>query len=134
MATVLLIGEDELLLQTRAAVLRTIGLETVCTNTSMVLPLLASRHCDLVVLCHSVPRHVCETLSQIIRSRWPGTPLLLMSALRIWEQVEDSQIVDSISSPDPEVFIRRTIELVGRRGARPAATLAISPAASASGR
>lgn len=127
MATVLLVGEDELLLHTRAAVLRTIGLQPVCAEASAAFSLLMDCHCDLVVFCHSLPQHVCETLAQIIRSRWPGTPLLLISAGRSWEQLEDSGIVDSVTSPAPEAFIRRTIELVGRRGVRPATSPSCSP-------
>lgn len=115
MSTVLLVGEDELLLQTRAAVLRTIGVETVCSDVSSALTLLMGRHCDLVVFCHSLPRHVCETLAQIIRCRWPSTPLLLISASRDWEQMDDAGIVDSVTSPEPESLIRRAVESLGRR-------------------
>ena len=118
MATVLLVGEDELLLHTRAAVLRTIGLETLCADSSSAVSVLTNRHCDLVVFCHSLPRHVCETIVPIIRSRWPGTRLLLISPGRSWEQSEDAGIVDAITSPDPESFLRRTVEMVSRRGVR----------------
>jgi len=37
MSTVLLIGEDEVLLQTRAAVLRTTGAKTICSNAISAL-------------------------------------------------------------------------------------------------
>ena len=120
MSTVLLIGEDELLLQTRAAVLRTIGVETVFTDVSSALAALMGRHCDLVVFCHSLPRHMCETLAQIIRCRWPSTPLLLISTSRDWEQMEEAGIVDSVCSPEPDSLIRCTIELLGRREVRSA--------------
>jgi DNA-binding response OmpR family regulator len=121
MATVLLIGDDDLLLQTRAAVLRTISLETLCSDISSAVGVLMSRHCDVVIFCHSLPRHVCETLSQIIRCRWPSTPLLLISAGRSWEQSEDAGIVDGVTSSEPDHLIQRMIELIGRRGVRSAA-------------
>ncbi len=120
MSGILLIGEDELLLQTRAAVLRTIGVETFCTDVSSALPVLMGQHCDVVIFCHSLPRHVCETLAQIIRCRWPSTPLLLISTSRDWEQMEEAGIFDSLCSPEPDCLIRCMVELLGRRGVRSA--------------
>jgi DNA-binding response OmpR family regulator len=120
MSTVLLIGEDELLLQTRAAVLRTIGAETLCCDVSSALTLMEDRQCELVVLCHSLPIHLCETIAEIIHARWPKTRLLLVTATPGWEQTDLPGLMDAVSSADPDRLVGRTVELLGRRGPTPA--------------
>jgi DNA-binding response OmpR family regulator len=112
MATVLPVGEDEILLNTRAAVVRTTGASTVCSLTTSALALLAEQGCDLVILCHSVPDYVCTTLAEIIRCQWPGTRILRLAAGSAWE--EDGSV--AVCSADPESLVQRTVELLGRRG------------------
>ena len=116
MSAILLIGEDEFLLETRAAVLRPTGAETVCSNVSSVMPLLESKPFDLAILCHSVPDHLCQTLTEVIHLNWPSTRVLLVSAVRDWEQETTATGVETCP-PDPERLIERTIELLGRRKA-----------------
>ncbi|HKO19956.1 MAG TPA: response regulator [Acidobacteriaceae bacterium] len=114
MSRILLIGEDDFLLETRAAVLRPSGAETVCTNVSSAIPLLEHKIFDLAILCHSIPDHLCQTLSEVIRQNWPSTRVLLVSAVRRWEQDACSEGVE-VCAPDPERLIERTVELLGRR-------------------
>ena len=114
MSGILLIGEDDFLLETRAAVLRPTAAEVVCTNVSSAIPLLEHRAFDLVILCHSIPDHLCQTLTEVIRQNWPSTRILLVSAVRHWEQDACSEGVD-VCAPDPERLIERTVELLGRR-------------------
>jgi hypothetical protein len=78
------------------------------------------RQCDLVVLCHSLPVHLCETLAEIIHARWPKTRLLLVTPTRSWEQSDVPGLIDAVSSADPERLVGRTVELLGRRGPTPA--------------
>jgi CheY-like chemotaxis protein len=115
MSTVLLVGEDELLQQTRAAVLRTTGAETICANAASALAVLADRVCDLVVLCHSLPERLASALAQAIRSRWPGTPVLRVTSKRLWELPESDTAINSVTSADPERLISRTAELLRSR-------------------
>ena len=112
MATVLLVGEDEILLNTRAAVVRTTGVTTVCSLTTEALTALTEQSCDLVVLCHSVPDYVCITLADIIRRQWPGTRILRLAAGSAGE--EDGSV--AVCSADPESLVQRTVEMLGRRG------------------
>jgi CheY-like chemotaxis protein len=114
MSTILLIGEDEFLLQTRAAVLRGTGADILCSDVASALSLLDKQVFDLVILCHSIASHVCETMVQIIRQNWPVTRVLQVSAVREWEQGEVIPGVD-ICSAEPERLIDRTVELLGRR-------------------
>jgi DNA-binding NarL/FixJ family response regulator len=121
-SAVLLVGEDELLQQTRAAVLRTIGAEVICSGPQTALGVQQDRECDLAVLCHSLPESLSAILAETIRSRWPKTRILLVTSSRIWEAAEAIPAVDAISSADPESLILHSIELLGRlpsRGIRP---------------
>src|ERR1035441_9518508 len=111
MATVLLVGEDEILLNTRAAVVRTTGASTVCSLTTSALTVLADAVCDRVILCHSVPDYVCSTLVEIIRRHWPDTRILRLAAGGAWE--EDDSV--AVCSADPETLVQRTVGLLGRR-------------------
>jgi CheY-like chemotaxis protein len=114
MATILLIGEDDFLLQTRAAVLRRTGAESVCCDVASALLVLEHQVFDLVLLCHSIPGHLCETISEIIRHNWPGTRLLHISAVRESEHFDPTDGVE-VCSAEPERLIQRTVELLGRR-------------------
>jgi CheY-like chemotaxis protein len=129
MSTLLLVGEDELLQQTRAAVLRTVGANVTCSDPDSALSIQQGLECDLVVLCHSLPEQLAATIAKTIRSRWPATRILLVTSSRIWEAAEAIPTVDAVSSPDPEHLIERTIELLGRRQPR-----SVRPQGSSSGR
>lgn len=118
MSTVLLVGEDELILESRAAVLRTAGAETICCRAASALSIQARCECDLVVLCHSLSQPFVATLAEAIRSHWPRTRILLVTAARAWESEGTVPAVDAISTADPEQLIRRTVELLGRRPPR----------------
>jgi hypothetical protein len=114
MAAILSIGEDAFLLETRAAVLRRTGAEVVNTNIVSALSYLETRCFDLVILCHSIPIHLCRTLGEIIQLNWPATRLMHLSTLRSWEQSEIQAGVD-ICAPEPEQLLEHTILLLGRR-------------------
>jgi len=119
MPTVLLIGEDELLQQTRAAVLRTTGAETLCCRPDSALTVQQNRECQVVVLCHSLSEEVSTALAESIHARWPGTRILLVTATRMWEKADAVAAVDAVSSADPAHLIRRTIELLSLCVSRP---------------
>ncbi len=116
MSSVLLVGEDELILQTRSAVVRTTGANTLCCRGSAALAIQHECECDVVILCHTLPRDYCAALAEVIHTRWPGTRVLLVSSTRMWEQTDAPEAIDAVSSADPERLVGRTIELLGRRG------------------
>jgi hypothetical protein len=116
MSTVLLVGEDDLLLQTRAAVLRSAGVDTVCSSASAAITIQENRQCPLAILCHSLPEYLCTALSQIIHTRWPETLVLRVASTRAWEQADGDGEFDAVTPPDPEHLIQRTVELLQGRG------------------
>ena len=127
MAAILLIGEDDFLLQTRAAVLRRTGAESACCDVASALFMLEHQVFDIVLLCHSIPGHLCETISEIIRHNWPGTRLLHISAVRDPERFDPGDGVE-VCSPEPERLIERTVELLGRRKAGSVQSMFARPA------
>jgi hypothetical protein len=116
MGTILLVGEDQLLLQTRAAVLQTTGAETICCHPSSAFTIQAKQNCDLIMLCHSMSARLCGELAEAIHSRWPNVRLLQLVPTMAWEQLELTDGVVAISTADPVRLIDRTIELLGLRG------------------
>jgi DNA-binding NtrC family response regulator len=112
MSTVLLVGEDELLQQNRAAVLRRTGAGAVCSSASSALAVQQNCQCDVVVLCHSLPESLSAMLAKTIHSRWPKTRVLQVTSARLWETVVAETGADAVSSPDPEQLIRHTAELL----------------------
>jgi len=115
MSSILVVGDDELLLETRAAVLRTIGAETFCCRGTAALAVQADRQCDLVILCHSLSAQLCAALAETIHGRWPKTRLLLVTPSGAWEQTVENTPLDAVSSADPKRLVLRTVELLGHR-------------------
>jgi DNA-binding response OmpR family regulator len=115
MYTILLVGADEVLLSTRAAVLSKTDSEVVCSNADSALAIQADRECDLVMLCHSLPDEVCTSLAETIRKVWPKTRTLLIQTQREWRQVDIEATVDGTSSTEPEQLIGKTVELLSHQ-------------------
>ncbi len=112
MCTILLVGEDAMLLQTRAAVLRKTGCEVLSCDAASAVTIQADRECKLVVLCHSLSSEVCEALAEALHMRWPKTRILLVVSQREWGYAEAKAAVDAVSSVEPSGLIERTTELL----------------------
>ena len=74
MPTILLVGKNDLLLKTRAAVLRTTGAATFCSKAASALAVQQLQRCDLIVLCHTVPEADRVSLASAFRRLWPEPP------------------------------------------------------------
>lgn len=115
MHTILLIGADEVLLQTRSAVLSTKGTEAVSSDAACALKLMAGGRFDLVVLCHSLAAEVSASLAEVIRERWPRTRILQLVVQRIWwEEFDPQGLVDATCSAEPKQLIAMTEHLLLR--------------------
>ena len=114
MSNVLLVGEDEQLLQIRAALLRTIGAKTACCTGSTAIAIQECQHCELVVLCHSLSEERRSALAENVRTRWPETHVLLVTPTKALEQSASDAGVIAISSMDPYALIRHAEELLER--------------------
>ena len=115
MSTVLLVGDDEFLLETRAAVVRTTGAETLWCRSDSVLEIQHRRPFDVVILCHSLPAELRSALCSLIHGRWPDTRILVLSSIRAGSLPDGAEFADAVNSADPEELVLRTIELL-RKG------------------
>ena len=118
MPAILLIGEDEFLLETRAAVLRATGADIARCDVSSALCTLEVRMFDIVVLCHSIAGHLSETLAGIIQQNWPGTRILRVCAVQEWDETAGVYTCPC----DPQALIGCAIKLLGRRPVRSVGT------------
>jgi hypothetical protein len=112
MPTLLLIGEDNLLLHTRAAVLRTLSVQTTAINPLKLSGLPGEPNFDLVILCHSMKARVAAAAASLVRSRWPNALLLRISSAKIWEAPDAPVPADAICYPEPEQLISCTAKLL----------------------
>ena len=118
MSTVLLVGEDQILLRTRAAVVRTTGAATLCSDQSSALAVLRKHPCELVILCHTLRPELRSSIAGAIHSHWPDTSILLLSSAREWDLRENTESSDAICSVEPEHLVLCTVELLKRKGPR----------------
>ena len=115
MSKVLLVGEDETLLQTRAAVVRTAGVESVCCKPEAALSFLSQQSFELVILCHSLSEYTCASLAYVIHEHWPATALLAVSAATNIPQVAKDPPLVTITSAEPELLVLQVLELMHSR-------------------
>jgi CheY-like chemotaxis protein len=115
MQSILLVGADEVLLQTRSAILSTTGTEAVSSDAACALERMAGGRFDLVVLCHSLAAEVSSSLAEVIRERWPRTRILQLVVQRIWwEEFDPQGLVDATCSAEPKQLIAMTEHLLLR--------------------
>lgn len=114
MRTILLVGEDALLLESRALLVRSTGAETVTASTYQFARQSTFDPVDLVVLCHTVPAAVRPTISEDARRRWAGVRVIQVLKNEFeWNPAQ--RYADGIVlSGDPEKLIRCASELLSR--------------------
>jgi len=83
MQRVLIVGQDEMLQFSRAALLRSLGVEACAVREGTALDIQRDRHCELIVLCHSLPARLSSSLAEKIHASWPNTWILRVVA-RDW--------------------------------------------------
>lgn len=114
MSTILLVGADQTLLRTRAALLRKTGCKTLCASAQTAFGLQAEYRCDIAVFCHTLPDAVGLVLTRIFRERWPQTRILQVLPQSEWGTRSAAILADAVCQADPERLIDRTNELLRR--------------------
>jgi CheY-like chemotaxis protein len=114
MRTILLVGEDALLLESRAAVLRSTSADTV-NASAYELAQYSSERFDLLVLCHTLrPGDRFAVVEDALR-RWPGIRVLQVLKNE-WERSSSLAYADeTVLSADPGKLIERAEELLRKR-------------------
>jgi len=79
-AQVLLVGRDEMLLQTRKLILGAYFQVEIAGRISHAVQLIAERSFDLIVLCSTLSEHDCEQVAGLVRTQNPRPKVLTLSA------------------------------------------------------
>lgn len=113
MTRILLVCDDEVLLSTRAALLRCCGAEVNTSGSHGAVELQQEKSCELVVLCHSLPEPSLASLAGTIHLRWPETTILVVLPQCDKRWVDLVAPVDEAVSSDPHRLLARVSELLG---------------------
>ena len=127
MPTILLVGADQTLLRTRAAVLRKTGCNTVCATANSALLLQEEYRCEIIVLCHTVPDTVGVALLRVLRERWPQTRILQIVPQQELQTRSAAALADAVSYADPTRLVLRANELLERTKGLHRAALMVRP-------
>lgn len=116
MLTILAVGEDYDLLQTRAEVLRQTGANVLCSSGAAALKYLAEWEFDLVVLGHSVQQWDAERISVAAHRQGSKTLVLLAISNLTQEYDYDGIVIDGKSFVDePGCLVRSATQLLKRQ-------------------
>ena len=112
MRTILTISQDEMLLATRAAVLRQTKAEVVAAMASEAKDILKSRQFDLVVLCHSLSPEETLEISSLAHQQTIAVPVL--TVIPNADHVSERRVIapDSVASCDPRMLIEKVAGLL----------------------
>lgn len=111
MRSILLVGEDALLLESRAAVLRTTKAATV-NASAYELAQYSSERFDLLVLCHTLRPGDRAAVAEDALGKWPGIPVLQVLKSE-WELSPSQGYADeTVLCSDPAKLIHRAEKLL----------------------
>jgi CheY-like chemotaxis protein len=112
MPTILTVGQDEMLLSTRAAIFRNMQEDVVAANVRDALHILEDNHFDLVVLCHTLSLLEMIQISALAHQRNPGTRVLKVIATPFHTETAADVNADEEAPSDPHILVRRVKELL----------------------
>ena len=114
MPSILCVGGDIQLLETRAVVLRQTGAEVRCAPSSKALAALESQPFDLVVLCHSVKSDEARQIYETAHRRLPSAQVLRLT--RVDALAPETVCADKVVSTNPASVVQCATELLHRQG------------------
>ena len=98
--SILMYGQDRVLLETRRMVLESHGYRVVAVNDLCAIPSGSIAHFDLLILCHSVAQVECELVQEIAALRWPSIGSLLLQTGADGCTGLPGRAFDSMDGPD----------------------------------
>ena len=112
MRTILTISKDEMLLATRAAVLRKTNAEVIAATAREAKKILKSRQFDLVVLCHSLSTEETLEIASLAHQQTIAVPVL--TVVPNGDPVSEWRLVvsDSTASCDPRMLVEKVAALL----------------------
>jgi DNA-binding response OmpR family regulator len=112
MRTILAISKDEMLLASRAAVLRKTNAEVIAANASEAKKILKTRRFDLVVLCHSLNPSETLEIASLAHQQTIAIPILKVVSNAEFASEWTFLAPDAVSSYDPRVLVEKVAELL----------------------
>jgi CheY-like chemotaxis protein len=114
--SILCVGQDAGLLDTRAALLRRIGAEVQCANgVAKALRAIESADFDLLILCYNMQESEKRIISSAAHQQ-PHSPLiLLLSSLSALDSGREGVIFDEIADSHPASLTACARDLLERR-------------------
>jgi|SRR5579864_1849546 len=110
-AVVLMIGRDQMLVETRSQVLRTAGYTVVSAYTQLqAIDKFVEGNFDVVLLCHSIPVDGRENLASVLREHKSRTPIVCVA--RVDGQFDG--FADATIENDPKALIHSLREVLHR--------------------
>ncbi len=112
MGTILLVGEESFLLETRSAVLATLGAKVLAATAGDLTKMPPSQDIDVIVLCHTVQAERHADVMRTVQEKWkPRAKILQIEALG--EDRRDTG-ADFFTDSSPEMLIEHTKDLLAR--------------------
>ncbi len=116
---ILSVGNDETLLRSRNALLRSAGYVVIeALSPKHAMAEFHSGDFDLVILCHSIPHEDCERLAEEICRRSVRTPVIFVGEFAFDGDSSSMPVVES----EPEKFLATLSRLTGREMQRSIST------------
>lgn len=109
--TILVVGKDEVLLQTRMAILGR-RWAVRCAEIAEVSRLVAEENCDLVILCTSLSQQDGKRVVRAVKSRRPEIPVLALE-----QSPGDAEVVEAdayAATTRPEEWLQVVEEMMER--------------------
>ncbi|WP_213806854.1 hypothetical protein [Granulicella sp. dw_53] len=119
MLSILAIGRDERLLDTRSAVLRRTKAEVTQAKPEAGVRLLQTTRFDLVILCHSLSLEESIEIAEAAHRRPEGVHVLQVITGALWGQNYEGVPVDGLIESDPERLVEKVVVLSKRMDCLP---------------
>jgi DNA-binding response OmpR family regulator len=111
MCTILAIGQDEELLNTRSAVLRKCNAGVITARPSEATEILKAGHFDLVVLCHTLSTEDMQKL--VLLAHQQASDIQVLEILKAseprWERARSG--ADDMASSNPASLVAKVTEM-----------------------
>jgi CheY-like chemotaxis protein len=111
MRTILVVGEDEALQNTRSALLRQVGTEVLSASVANAARTLTMRRFDLVVICHSLSLEEKIDITTLAHRPKAGTRVLQLVCPHD-KELNEEHIADVSVGADPKTFVDKVTELL----------------------
>jgi hypothetical protein len=112
MQTILCVGENSGLLDSRAALLRLTGAEVVCCAPQAAPELIRTSHFDLAVLCHTLQYDQVNRISHAAGSQPEKTSILLLTPITDYHPFSCDIGCGVMVNAEPASLVRATTKLL----------------------